>query len=87
MGRNFDKEMAKRVWERVQSAQPEVPVQPTNHTDMLRIRPVFSQPFRAFCVGSCYQYMPRREKPTAFTDFPNKSPINRKKRSAERSFL
>ena len=36
MGRNFDKEMAKRVWERVQSAQPEVPVQPTNHTDMLQ---------------------------------------------------
>ena len=36
MGRNFDKEMAKRVWERVQTAQPEVPVQPVSQTDMLQ---------------------------------------------------
>lgn len=36
MGRNFDREMAKRVWERVQAAQPEVPVLPPHHTDALQ---------------------------------------------------
>ncbi len=36
MGKSFDREMAKRVWERVQTAQPEEPVLPVKHTDELQ---------------------------------------------------
>ena len=36
MGKNFDREMAKRVWERVQTAQPEVSAQPMDHKDLLQ---------------------------------------------------
>ena len=55
MAQKFDKEMAKRVWERVQTAQPEIPVLPQHHKDALQGLIV-----EEWQEAECYQLLTRQ---------------------------